>query len=173
VLVHDQQVGLVAQVVDLGPEHRHAAARLEICAAVLLAALARDDKLLALVEVAHLAVLVDAARKVARAGTVPRAARNEAKREARAVDAALLQLEEAKDDRLDEAREVGAGLCLLDEALRQVAVPEEALVGLAGDSASVLQRSTTEQHHSRAPTAAPPSSGPAAAACCSSGPSRS
>ncbi|KAI3479479.1 hypothetical protein L1887_58497 [Cichorium endivia] len=106
-LLHDLQIGLVAQIVHLGPEDGHGAARLHVALADRAVGLDHgraalgvgDDKLLGLVEVGHVAVQVDAARK------------------------------KAKHARQHEARHVVARLCRLYEALHQEAVPEEAVVG--------------------------------------------
>ena len=198
--VEDLEVGLVPQVVDLGPVHGHAAPRLDErepdVAPHALAASARrrrrarararrveQDELLGLVKVADVALLVDAAREVARPGAVPVAARHEAEQERAAVDRRRLELEDcervrarcqsgahrrgsgstseererggrtAEEDGQDEARvlqegrtasardrqgeetELGTHIVLaragrrVDEALLEVAVPEEAVVG--------------------------------------------
>lgn len=103
--VEHLEVGLVPQVVDLGPINRHRAPRLHkresrLAAPVPIRAGAgvglssEDDNLFRLVEVGHVARLVDPARKVPRPGAVPVSSRDEAELEIAAVDTRVAELDD-------------------------------------------------------------------------------
>lgn len=108
--VEDLEVGLVPQVVDLGPVNRDAPPRLHKREPHLAPdaspsslppprsrshrGVVQEDELLGLVEVGHVAVLVDAAGEVARPGAEAVAARDEAKGERAAVERRGLEFED-------------------------------------------------------------------------------
>ena len=112
------KVGLVAQVVDLGPVHGHRATCLQKGEDLLVCG--RED-LLGLVEVGHVAVLVDSTAEVSCSSPRTRAACDQRKLQRLvALEIRHVQLEVAVNDRRHEA--VGARS---NQLLTQVAVPPE------------------------------------------------
>ena len=99
--VEHLEIGLVSQVVDLCPINRHRSPRLHKRKPRLATSRptgvglrSEDDNLFRLVEVGHVARLVDPARKVPRPGAVPVSSRDEAELEIAAVDTRVAELDD-------------------------------------------------------------------------------